>query len=262
MDEIGALSEPDEVVRRHHGSVGILPADQCFESRQFACRQFDLWLVVEGELSFVDGTTKPSRERQPLSAVVVEVGGVEGNALVRLLGCVHRDVSPPQEVDRSQVWCVRGRHANTGFEVYIDPREGERTPKRHQESFDPSENLGLIDRLDVERELVTTETGDQIGLLEGRLETLSHFNEEIVAARVAQRIVHLLEPVQVDEQHRDSLYSAQRLFEALLEERPVRQSSQWIVSGQKNRVIELPAPVALQDEQQEDQRSQQEQTSD
>ena len=74
MDEVGALGKRDEVVGRHHRSVGLLPADQRFEPRQFPGRQFDLWLIVQGELSFFDGTAKPSRERQPLSGVLVEVG--------------------------------------------------------------------------------------------------------------------------------------------------------------------------------------------
>ena len=73
---------------------------------------------------------------------------------------VHRDVSTPQEVDRSDGRCVGGRHADTGVQVDVDPSKGERTAKGHQESFDPLKDLGVVDRLDVQRELITTESGD------------------------------------------------------------------------------------------------------
>ena len=59
--------------------------------------------------------------------------------------------------------------------------------------------------------------------------------EQLIARVVAERVVHLLEPVEIDEQHRERLAGArragQRLVEPVAEERPVGETRQAVVEG-------------------------------
>ncbi len=64
-------------------------------------------------------------------------------------------------------------------------------------------------------------------------ESLGDVADELVARRVPEGVVHLLEPVEVDEEHADRLAispgSHELLVDAVLEQAPVRQTGQRVV---------------------------------
>ncbi len=82
-------------------------------------------------------------------------------------------------------------------------------------------------------ELVAAETRDRVGLADGGLDPSGGFDEELVAHRVAERVVDGLEPVQVDEQHAEHAAvtsdAGERLLEPVGEHHAVRQTGERIV---------------------------------
>ncbi len=84
-------------------------------------------------------------------------------------------------------------------------------------------------------ELVGPQPGDRVGWTHRAEEALPHRDEDEVAGRVSEPVVHFLESIQVQEQHGDagapSPESCYGLLEAVEEETPVRQTGDRIVEG-------------------------------
>ena len=86
-----------------------------------------------------------------------------------------------------------------------------------------------------DRKLVAAEPGHEIVAANLRPQPVGHQPQQAVAHRVAERIVDVLEQIEVDAQHRHSLVPGlalvQRLLEAILIKLPVRQICQAIMVG-------------------------------
>ena len=86
-----------------------------------------------------------------------------------------------------------------------------------------------------DRELVAAEPGQRVALAQRAAEALGDDLEQLVAVVVPERVVDLLEAVEVDEQHRDRAVRAHaldRALDALVEERAVRQPGEGVVEGE------------------------------
>ena len=90
-----------------------------------------------------------------------------------------------------------------------------------------------VDVLAQHDELVATEPGDGVGLAHRGLDPRGRLDEQLVADRVAERVVDRLEPVEVDVQHAAHAVVApdagERLVEPVGEHHPVRQPGQRVV---------------------------------
>src|SRR5205807_7576479 len=84
-------------------------------------------------------------------------------------------------------------------------------------------------------ELVAAESREGVAGPAGVLEALRDLLEELIAGVVAERVVDLLEAVEVDQQHgervRRALGPRERLVEPVAEERAVREPGQPVVEG-------------------------------
>ena len=84
-----------------------------------------------------------------------------------------------------------------------------------------------------ERELVAAEASNRVRLTRAPAQPQRHRLEQEIAELVPERVVHVLEVVEVDEQDRDQLAGAvrlrDRLLQPILEQYPVRQVGQRIV---------------------------------
>ena len=93
----------------------------------------------------------------------------------------------------------------------------------------------LVRLLEQERELVAAEPGEGVARADRRGEAPRDLLEQLVAGVVAERVVHLLEAVEVDEQHGERLAGArragQRLVEPVAEERTVGEAREPVVEG-------------------------------
>jgi hypothetical protein len=83
------------------------------------------------------------------------------------------------------------------------------------------------------QELVSTEAPERVLPPADFLQALRHQLQQFVARSMAQRVVHALELVEIDEQHGDHFPRAtgdtDRLFQAFEQQRAVRQGGQRII---------------------------------
>jgi len=86
-----------------------------------------------------------------------------------------------------------------------------------------------------DREFVTTQPPDDIFYAHGGLDALADNREQAVANRVSERIVHGLEPVEVQAENREggavSFRPGQFLQRSLAEQSTVRQTSQSVMAS-------------------------------
>ena len=85
---------------------------------------------------------------------------------------------------------------------------------------------------DQDAELVAAEAGDHLAVAEHALEALGHALEKEVAVVVAERVVDLLEAVEVHQHHGDELLLAlgaeDRLLHEVVEHRAVREAGERV----------------------------------
>jgi len=85
-------------------------------------------------------------------------------------------------------------------------------------------------------ELVAAEAGHQVVAAQGAGEPLSDAADQLIAHRVTERVVDVLEMVEIDVEHGRGRTALPHLFdhglEPLAEEDPVRQPAQRIVQGE------------------------------
>jgi len=158
-------------------------------------------------------------------------------------------IGPPDEAvrgGRSRVRRERDAHARPQLQpARIGPRELLGDPL--------AEVLGCLDVADVlgeDRELVTAVARDRVGRPHQCAQAGARFHEHVVARLVPVHVVHLLEPVEVDEEHGDGDGAPTRagecLLEAVVEEVPVRQPGQRVVEGtmgERGGVLAQPVQV-------------------
>ena len=85
-------------------------------------------------------------------------------------------------------------------------------------------------------ELVAARACDRIGCADDAAEPLCDLFEELIAVRMAARVVDVFEAVEIEEEHRHetavTLRVRHRVFETLVEHRPVRQAGEGVVMGE------------------------------
>ena len=202
-DQPMLLGEGDEIIRRHDPALWMAPAHQRLDADQRSVLQGEERLVQNEQLRALDRTAQLGLEaaRQSTDAL----GGVEGPIAVPacLLGLVHHSVGVADQV--------------VGFGEGIgrddDPdAAGDREvpPIFHVGGTDPV-NDAVADETDVivvaqipaqHDELVAAEAGDGVGFPGQERQPAPDLGEHLVAGFVPERVVDLLEVVQVDVQDR------------------------------------------------------------
>ena len=108
-----------------------------------------------------------------------------------------------------------------------------------------------------DRELVTTQAGDHINFADAMLKPARHRNQQLIADRVAQTVVHVLEAIEVEKQNRKLiilmlLRAFDYKLQILRQQSAIRQTRQRVVKGRVPKVVlaflELDAdPLLLSD---------------
>src|SRR6186713_3357293 len=80
---------------------------------------------------------------------------------------------------------------------------------------DAPEHGGVVEVLDDDHELVSAEAREKVGLAQRRRQRRRHAFQELVAYAMAERVVDVLEAVEVDEQHAHAMTAALRLRDGL-----------------------------------------------
>ena len=101
---------------------------------------------------------------------------------------------------------------------------------------DAVQDLRIFEILDDDHELVAAEPGKQIGFAQRGRERGGDPLQELVADAVSERVIDVLEPVQIDKKHPDALAGAlglgDRLGQAFLEQHTIRQPRQRVSGGE------------------------------
>ena len=92
-------------------------------------------------------------------------------------------------------------HPDAAADRDITIIRSERGAERARDAFRQLEHgLWRVHVLDEDGELIATQYGDRVLGSQGRLEALADRDEQPVAHRVAEAVVHCLEPVEIQEQ--------------------------------------------------------------
>ena len=218
--------------------VGWLPADQRFEARDLLACGVDDRLVVNRELAALDRLAEVVFEDLALGRLAVHRRLVEAMlAAARRLGRIEREVGvADQRVGAGAAGVADGdadRGADRDLVAFdrigprdlLDQRPGERLQKAD------------VDRAGKHRlEFVAAEAADLAVVAHHRLQPLGDLPEQGVADRMAERVVDVLEAVEIDQEQRAALLPmgrvAQRLVERLAHHRAVGQAGQRIEPGE------------------------------
>ncbi len=234
LDEPCVLGQRDELVRHHEPVARVVPAHQRLDPDRAPGLHVGYRLVVQDELAIVDRPAELAQERQAARAVPVALHRVELVAGVRLLRDVHRHVGPLHE--RRDVLPVlrEERDADAGVDVQRKPVDRERVLESFEDLVGDHHGAGCVRHAgQQDRELVAAQSCDRVAVAEQRLQPGPDHLQQHVAGVVPQRVVDLLETVEVDDHHAHRFAVAprrqDRLADPILEEPAVRQAGQRVV---------------------------------
>ena len=244
-DQPGLLGQRDELDRRQQPAVGVLPADQRLEPADLPGLQPDRRLVVEDELGAVQRAPELGFQVEPGDRRVVHRGLVHADPGLALgLGPVHRHVgvahqllgtvarvgssaTPTLAVTRSCLAAIANGSPNT-------------SRNRSAIAVASSSSCHVLEQ---DRELVAAEARRGVAGPELVAQPVGRGHEQLVAGGVAEAVVDRLEPVEVEDHHRERPLApgeaGDRVVDAVGEQGAVGQLRQ--------RVVERPvAELALE----------------
>ena len=215
----------------------MLPAQQCLEAQAAGPREVDDRLVEHGELA---ASQRPAQLRlDPAPAIDLDTHlGLEMLELAasRLLRPVQRDVGMLEQVaGAASVARVEGDpDAAAGLQLLVPIAE--RLPQLRHDSAGDQAGIGrLAEAFKDQRELVTAEARHGVFLPALDAQAPRDLTQQGVAGVVAERVVHALEGVEIEQQQGHALVAppaaADRVRQPVLEPAAVRQPGQGIVVG-------------------------------
>ncbi len=200
-----------------------------------------LRLEVEDELVVAQGLAQAALQAEALLRRTGQLVGVELQAAAGLLlGAVHGAGGVVHEGGEVVPVLRADADADAGRDEELVSGEGERGGQRVENpARDRTGAAGVVRFLEQHRELVAAPAADGVVGPHTETKSLGHLAEQLVPGGVAEGVVEMLEPVEVEveEHHRDAAAGAagpgQRVFAARSEEKPVGQAGKWIVVGEK-----------------------------
>ena len=221
----------------------MVPAHQRLDAGDRAVGQRDLRLEIDLERLFRDGDAHVVLELLAVFEFPAQLFRKEGEgAAAQLLGGVKRQVGMDDQVlgifrvDRIDGDAGAGAGQDRGAmeaDRLVDPLHD--APRHHVDVF------GVAGTLEDHHEFVAAEPHAEIRRPAGLAHALRRHDEHIVAGRMAERIVDLLEAVEVDLDDRHALVAAPRPLDQRIEvigqEGPVVQAGQPVMDGDEGHRI-------------------------
>ena len=194
-------------------------------------------LIVGLEAAVADRLTQIELQASPRPGALVHAGLEEAVGPPSVaLGAVEREVRILQQLVEVHPVTRGQRDADAGIGGDQMPHTVKRLPDRRMDFINELSGFrAVLDRGLNDGELVAAEPGRHIGFLEATAQALGDALEQLIADRMAERVVDALELVDVDIEHRQLLagpYRLERLFQPLAEQDPVRQVGQPVVMRQ------------------------------
>ncbi len=192
-------------------------------------------LVGETELIVDECRTKFELELHVAGDLGLQLWEVDLVAVLPgALRVVQRDVRIAQQLPTRRAIADRDADAGVDHQRHRDALELEGLTHHIEQSLGDElrrdVELGVLDQDD---ELVATHPPDRVGIPQRARQPGGHGDEQSVAGLVAERVVDVLEVVEVDEQRRTrrpvALAAGEELLDAVHDQRPVRQVGQRVV---------------------------------
>ena len=235
-DQSGLFRQGNECARRDHATLGVVPTNERLETANLIGRKIDNGLVVKLEL--VGGQGFAQIALQSTTGLHLRVHfrleKAERPATVAL-GAVQGQIGIAHDL----VWVQSVRRPHRDADAYADDHlvavdvvglaDDADQPLRQRSAF-----RRCVDRDLHDRELVATHAGDRVGLPRHLAQPIGHHPQQLVAGGMAERVVDVLEVIEVQNVGGDDLTAlgtGQGLLQPLVEQHAVRQTGQRVVHG-------------------------------
>ena len=214
----------------------MVPAEQRLDACHRAGHDVHLRLVLEDQLVALDGAAQVVGECEALGDPDLQFVGVELVVVAAVrFRLVHRGVGLLQQrlgvgIPEWVEGCAdAGGHEDLGArERNAHGEFAQQLVEHHLELFDARQIL------DQDGELIAAQAPDGVLAAQAPFEALADLLQELVAGRVAERVVDVLEVVEVDEEQRQQPFVPARALHGLGQ--PVAEQ---IAIGQARQRIEL-----------------------
>ena len=206
--ELGVLDGGQEGAGGQQPALGVAPAHERLDAHELAGRQVGDRLVVQRQLVVAQGVAHLAGQLEAIAAVVVALGGVDPVPGAPALGLVHRDVGVAQQGARVLGVLGEDGDADARADVQRDPGERVGAPERRAQPGGRHRGRLGVGVLDQHAELVAAQAGDDVAGAHRRAQPRADAAQQLVADVVAERVVELLELVEVD--HRAARTAARR----------------------------------------------------
>ena len=230
--EPGLLREVEEVAGDQQSARRVVPAHQRLHPHDVLVGEADLGLVVQDELVLVDPTPQLRHQLEPRDGVEVAAALVDLDPVLGVLGRVHRHVRAPQQVgQRLAVLRVPG-DPDAGGHVDHHGRQLEGDPQAVAQAPGDLDREHLVGVREPDGELVAAEASHHVVLADLLAQSCRDLHQQLVAGLVAQRVVDLLEAVEVEQQQGADAIGVgvgQRLGDLPRQALAVGQSGQHVV---------------------------------
>ena len=190
---------------KNEPELRMLPAYQRLDAENLARLQIDFRLVDNAQLVARNSMPEIPHERETLGAVAIELGRIDHAAGAIFLGDVHRDIGALHEDFGFGPMFGGNRYADAAVHVEVQPFDGQRLLHGRDELACGELGAGLSDARQHDSKLVAAEASDRIRFAQLELQPLPDFAQHGIAHQMPHRVVDLLEPVKVHDQHDSGL---------------------------------------------------------
>ena len=216
-DEADFLGERNEFHRPDHAAFGMPPPQQRFETADFIAVQVDERLVVQLELAVGETLSEIELEDAARLDLAIHLGLEEMRGAATFgLGAIESHVGVAQQ--RVGAVAVAGgkRDADAGADHdlvaahLVGPADG-----LDQLRGERARLVGIAERRLHDGEFVAAQTRHQIAVAQAAAQAVGDRLQQLVADRVAERIVDALEVVEIEAMHRELVALAAHAAEQL-----------------------------------------------
>ncbi len=232
------LGDGDEFAGRDLAARRMRPAAQRFDADHGLAALVDDRLVEQPQLIVLDRLAQVAFQQLAVGQIRIHRRVVDAGAVAALvLGAVERHVGIAHDVGGAAAIAVDHGDADRGADDDVLPVDRVRRADRGDDALRHRHHLGAVvaDRGD-HREFVAAEPRHQVVAAQRVRQPQRDVADQLVADRMAERVVDVLEMVEVDVEHRGRRGAGAHLldhrFQPLAEEDAVGQAAERIVHGE------------------------------
>ena len=189
------------MVGEHRADDGIGPAGERLDADHALPRELELRLVVHRDRADVDRALQRGDEDEPARRLVLDVGRVELAARLGALGEVHGGLGALEEQVRVLGVGGRAGDADGGVDAERRARHVELAAERGEDLLGGARGVAVLgEPRQQDPEAIALHARDEVGGADRALQPSGHLDQHRVALLSAERVVHVAEAVEVDDE--------------------------------------------------------------